>query len=572
MASVLQRHDAVVIAAPRLCVLLHRSRHLAAYTMASIESGYAIPRGLPSSGRPRSGWAELDWVGADVVRWSWLVLLEAAALCVFFCFDALPFQDLPAHAGLIALRDRLPDSPFEQRYWVLAPHLGGYSLFRALGHVLAKLGGAEVAVRIIAALPIVLMPASLIFARYRLYREVPASFGFAGTILSFGLMTAFGFASFLVALPLVIASLTLWLELMSAADRGSTTWRRELLVGALAVVILVTHGFAFMLFLGLCATVAVGTGRRWARLLCLRSLAFAVLLAASSALLEARTPVPSGSASWSGREPPVHFQGIADKLSLLLTPTLMTRSGIEVAVGIFLWGWAAMTYGHARRVAATSSTGAHTKGLGIATAALFGLFLVLPHSVGWFGFVDGRLLPLVLSLALLAAPWSSLPPYLRSAFERVVPVGATVMVAIALMASSAFQHEARGYRAVLAAVPSGTRLLNLPLEPDSRFFTAHPFIHYDKLALVDRPVVLSDVWFHQGSALYPTRDNPALGLPSSYSESNLRELAWPSYRLADWDYVLIRTDPASREPNVPPSLWRVRHEGGWWLYQVAIRG
>ena len=80
-------------------------------------------------------------------------------------------------------------------------------------------------------------------------------------------------------------------------------------------------------------------------------------------------------------------------------------------------------------------------------------------------------------------------------------------------------------------------------------FTAHPFVHYDKLVLADRPVVVSDVWFHQGSGIYPTADNPALRLPDTYSESDLRSIDWPAYRLADWDYVLIRTRPAASEPQ-----------------------
>jgi hypothetical protein len=208
----------------------------------------------------------------------------------------------------------------------------------------------------------------------------------------------------------------------------------------------------------------------------------------------------------------------------------------------------------------------------VGAASLFALFVLLPHAVGWFAFVDGRLVPLVLALALLSAPWRVLPRGLRSTFERCVPWCAAAIVALVFGASAAFQHEARGYREVLACVPEGSRLLNLPLEPDSRIFTAHPFVHYDKLVLVDRPVVPSDVWFHQGSALYPTLENPATRLPLSYSESNLRAIDWPSYELRDWDFVLIRTDPASREPAVPPSLSPVLHEGGWWLYQVAIRG
>jgi hypothetical protein len=147
------------------------------------------------------------------------------------------------------------------------------------------------------------------------------------------------------------------------------------------------------------------------------------------------------------------------------------------------------------------------------------------------------------------------------------------MVAIALTASYAFQREAAGWREVLARVPVDARLLNLPIDPNSNILTAHPFVHYDKLVLADRPVVVSDLWFHQGSAVFPTAADPALALPPTYSESDLHVVDWPSYDLASWDYVLIRTRPTAGPPRVPPALALVAHRGGWWLYDsVAAVG
>jgi hypothetical protein len=122
-------------------------------------------------------------------------------------------------------------------------------------------------------------------------------------------------------------------------------------------------------------------------------------------------------------------------------------------------------------------------------------------------------------------------------------------------------------------VPADARLLNLPVQPNSRWFTAHPFVHYDKLALADRPLVVSDVWFHQGSALYPTAQNPALHLPESYSEADLRALDWLAYRWRDWDFALVRTDVGAPEPPVPAELATrlslAAHRGGWWLFRIA---
>ena len=89
--------------------------------------------------------ANAPWVG--------LVALLAAGVLVFWLFDALPFQDLPAHAGLIALRHRYPGSPFEQHFFVVAPHLGPYSLFRFLGEMFVVPLGPIGAIRAIATLP-----------------------------------------------------------------------------------------------------------------------------------------------------------------------------------------------------------------------------------------------------------------------------------------------------------------------------------------------------------------------------------------------------------------------------------
>jgi len=142
-------------------------------------------------------------------------------------------------------------------------------------------------------------------------------------------------------------------------------------------------------------------------------------------------------------------------------------------------------------------------------------------------------------------------------------------VVAVLMASAGFQGEAAGYREIVAAIPQGARVLNLPLDPDSAHFTGHPFVHYDKLAMVERPVVVSDVWFHQGTALYPTPVHPALRLPRQYSESDLRRIDWGAYRLEDWDLALIRTRPGAEPPVVPPGLALSLHRGGFWLYRIG---
>jgi hypothetical protein len=519
------------------------------------------------------------------------VMLVAAS--VFWAFEALPFQDLPAHAGLIAMRHRFESSTFEQRFYVLAPHIGPYSLFRFLGEVFVRVSGPVFAVRALGTLPVIATPLAMLFARRRLYQDDSPTYGFLGVALSFGIMTLLGFASYLLGVAVMIVGLTLWLDLLATVDDAAeqragnptaltaSVRRREIVMMLFAPVMFVAHGHAFLLFL-LCAAVsAVVTGRRGARLLRLRSLAPAVSLAAWVAWIERGTTTPRGSV------PLVHeliprFQGPTDKLGLLLSPTLMTRTGIDFFVGFLLVAFTiACTVVTVRSIgprmvpeASAPRDIRHSRALCACAVVIALVFVALPHAVGWFGFVDGRLVPVTLILALLGVRRVALPRPIALGLQYGAPIVAATIASLALVASYRFQDEARGYKEVLARVPAESRLLNLPLDPNSDVFTAHPFIHYDKLVLVERPIVVSDIWFHQGSALYPTPENPVLRLPQTYSESNLKVIDWPAYHLEDWDYVLIRTRPNASQPHTPDRLELEDHHGGWWLFRraPAIRG
>lgn len=527
--------------------------------VSSVPSSFA-----PTSAARRSS-ARAAWAGLGAVT--------LLATLVFWVFDALPFQDLPAHAGLIAMRHRFADSVVESRFFVLAPHIGPYSLFRFLGEAFVRFAGPLGAVRILATLPVIATPLVMLHARRRLHGDTTPVYGYLGVTLSFGFMTLLGFASYLLGVAVMLFGLVMWLELLVAADDGAPdVRRRELAMAAFAPLIFVAHGHAFVLFL-LCAAVsAASTGVRRARLLRFRALVPALGLASWVAWIERGATTPAGSVPVVPPLTPV-FQSPAAKLELLVTPTLMTRSGVDAVIGVALWLFTiactiytvrALTKMPAR---AMTPAARHSRALYASAGALFVLFLVLPHAVGWFGFVDGRLLPLVLMFALLGVRREAMPRPLALTADIGAPASAFALAAVALIASHFFQAEARGYREVLARVPAQSTLLNLPLEPNSDVFTAHPFIHYDKLVLADRPVVVSDIWFHQGSALYPTAENPALRLPASYSESDLKFIDWPAYHLDDWEFVLIRTRPSASQPYTPNDLSLDTHVGGWWLFK-----
>lgn len=519
-----------------------------------------------------AGASRQDALSGSVTAWPWLALgiVQIGAISVFWCFDALPFMDLPAHAGILALKQRFAPGGFEAHFFIVAQHLGPYTLFSGLGGAFTGWLGANAAVRLLATLPTIAIPAALLWARWRLTGRATPFFGFVGIILSFGFMTLSGFASLMLSLAILLATLTEWLVLAGLVDSHRGRLLNFIAVALLAFLAFIAHGFTFILLLSVVGISVLCMRRFWAGAFHTIVFAPAIVAAAYSLYVERLIVPPTPVAQHS---PGVVFQNVFDKLSLLITPTLMTRTGIDAVIGLLLWlvvvSSALATYRAIGRPNAQLSAERklYIRSLLYAAAALFVVFLALPHSVGWFGFVDGRLLPLILLLSLVAID----EELLRGARERLIRLGAgagaTIMVGLILAASYLFQAEAMGYRDIVAKVPASARLLNLPIDPNSAIFTSHPFVHYDKLVLVERPIVPSDLWFHQGSGIYPTPANPALRLPAEYSSSNLKGIVWEHYRLNEWDYVLIRRKPEAAAPDVPSSLTLAEHVGGWWLYK-----
>ena len=359
------------------------------------------------------------------MRWVSFALLQMAAVAVFFAFDALPFQDLPAHAGLIALRNRLASEPLEQRYWVLAPHLGGYSLFRGLGQALAANRGRRV--------------------RGAGHRRAAGSHDAGGSRLRP-----------LAALPRSAAGLRVrghddfvrphdGARLRELPRRASSRHRD---VHALAR----GPGQRRPRDAGAPARAvrgrARGSGRARARFR-VRASARSVCIGdvrrgtAARASREARRLLARAGArgverdlrrrmhQGAGRLGRALAQRTADALSgaprqaeLARDPDAHDANGDRhrarpASLGLGRGGLLARLphpSGSRRHVCRP-----HARAVRVGAAVLFVLFALLPHAVGWFAFVDGRLVPLVLALALLSTPWRILPERLRSTFESVRP-------------------------------------------------------------------------------------------------------------------------------------------------------
>src|ERR1700722_9436370 len=103
--------------------------------------------------------------GNSRTAWTGLAITMAAAALAFWLFDALPFQDLPVHAGILAMRQRYAASAFEQRYYEVGSSLGPYSLFLWVGNAFGAVLGPLRATRLLGTLPVLGTPLALILAR-----------------------------------------------------------------------------------------------------------------------------------------------------------------------------------------------------------------------------------------------------------------------------------------------------------------------------------------------------------------------------------------------------------------------
>ncbi len=481
-------------------------------------------------------------------------VLWLGGIASFFAYDALPFMDLPAQAGLIALRERLGHSPFEDRFYVLDAHLGPYSLFRWLGGLLGRVFGPVQAVRILGAAGPSVMPFALACAQRRAFGTVDTSVLFLGIALSYGLMTIFGFASYILALACFVVVLGEALRWSNQEGAPSARDRASLASGLL--LLFVAHGHAYLLGLGALAWLTAR--QRNTRLAALVS-ALPSLVLATYATVAAQN---AGGPSAPHIEPHVHFLGPLDKLSLLVTPTLTTRLGVDIAAGLVVWGVLIAGFLASRRHSSNRLTVSKVNYLVVACAALF---LISPHDVGWFGFADGRI---VLATALVIAASSdpgALSAQLHKWRLRLSIVAAALIVVCLHVASRGFQSEASGYREALAHVAPARRLFYIPLDADSRWFTGHPFLHYDKFVLVAQPQVVSDLWFHQGTAVYPRAALPQVPMPSLQpGDRPLLE----RLRVDEWDYVLVKTASDASLPQVPRGARLAFSDNGWWLFTV----
>ena len=453
----------------------------------------------------------------------------------------LPIVDLPQHAAQLATWIRWDAGVPEvlERYELnfRTPYLLAYLLARAL----SPLVGVVVALKLVVWLAIVGNQLALMGLARRLGHD--AWLGLFGLVTAVGLCFYFGFVSFMLAMPLAVASLGLALE--HAARPRMTSG--ALLAGVLCLL-LSAHGVAFVMGFGSVGLLlARGNGRLAERL--------APLVAPVVLVFVWLAPGPV-----SQRIGADSFE--LTPLRIVDLPALLVGMGAadHFAVGLGLAVLAVTAWALRGRLARAPERL-------LPLAFLLLAFLFFPAMFRGVVLLHTRLPCFLLPLTLLAIE----PQPSRAATERTLlraGIAATALVWAVVFGVRlvAFNREAAAFHALEAKLPAGLAMRPLVFDRGSRAFPGVPaYLHYSAYYYVEKGGTQG-----YSFAMYPisvVRLRPDVHA-TMQGAAEWRPDLFRRSELDDYDYFLVRSE-LDRGPALFGGTGVVldAHVGAWWGYR-----
>jgi hypothetical protein len=480
------------------------------------------------------------WLARDGRLNAFAIALSLALGASFVGFRDLPMIDLPQHAAQIATWQRLDagDPASLERFELnfRTPYLLAYPLARALSPVC----GVVLALKIVVWASVV----ASFFAMAALARRLGHDpwLGFFGLVTAMGLCFYFGFVSFLVAMPLAVASLVLALE---HAERPSA--RSGALLALTLTLLLTAHGIAFVMAFGTVGALLLRGGGAW--LARLSPLVPPILMAAFW-IAPGPVSVRIGGDAW-GLTP--------DRLREL--PALLVGMGSSDHVSFVL--------GLALIAATVVMLGTRLERRLLRALPLLLLLLAycfFPVMFRGVVLLHTRLACFLLPVALLAlAPQPSLAASARRLSRALVLAVTGVWFAIFSFRLALFNREAASFHALMAELPAGLAMRPLIFDRDSRAFPGVPaFLHYSAYYYVEKGgfqgysfamYPLSVVRYR--AQVFATMQGGAEWRPDLFSRDEI----------PDYDYFLVRS-----ASDVGPQLFAdtdvelTAHADEWWGY------
>lgn len=447
-------------------------------------------------------------------------MLAVALASVPLLYPAIPpLTDLPGHIGGYRILAEAGHGSLGRHYavhWAAIGNLGVEGLVLALRPLLDVEPAARL---VVTSIPMLTVAAMLWLAR-EAHGRVPASAGFA-LPLAYAFPFQLGFVNFALAAALALAGVALWIRLA----RTRPDWVRIAAFVPVAGLVWLCHSFGWAM-LGLFALGAewVIRGRRgeagWRRGiatgLAVAPLAWPQLLATIGG-----TPMAGDTGDWFNLAAKAQWFVV-----LLRERWKLYDVGCVIVLALVLW-----TALRSPRMRFDPLVG---------VPALLGLvaFMLTPRLFAGGAYVDMRLLPYAVALALLA---------IRIEDERAaqhMAIAAAAFFGLRLAgATIAFALFAQGQARELAAVdhlPQGVAMLSLVAEPSTADWVNPRLGHLAGIAVARARVFTNEQWAIDGQQLIAPR-HPAAA-PFDRDPSQLVFAKGQPYAQTDFDAAIAHFD------------------------------
>lgn len=452
----------------------------------------------------------------------WLALAAIIAATVPLWWPAVPpLTDFPGHLGSYRILAEAGQGPLARHYavhWQLIGNLGVEALVLALQPLL----GLETAAKLVVmAIPALTVAAMLWLAR-EAHGRVPATAPFAFP-LAYALPFQFGFVNFSLSAALALGALALWIRLA----RTRPAWWRAALFAPLACLIWLCHSFGWamtgLFVLGAELVLRRRAGEPWPRAAIVAGL---MVLPMALPLVATVTGIAQPAVGDTG-----DWFDWPLKLIWLLSVLRERWLPYDLACTAGLLTLAALAI-RSPRLRLDPSLG---------VPALLGLivFLLLPRVFEGGAYVDMRILPDALALAVLAirvdSDWRGTRWLAAAAAGFFVVRLATTTIVFAQAASA----QARDL-AALDALPIGSAVLVLEAEPARTDWPVPRDTHLAGIAIARRRVFTNDQWALAGQQLIVPL-HPAAA-PYDRDPSQIVYPAGAGYQITDFDGAIAHFD------------------------------
>ncbi|HXH17302.1 MAG TPA: hypothetical protein VNJ10_14370 [Sphingomonas sp.] len=425
----------------------------------------------------------------------WLLAAIVLACAIPLLWPALPpLSDLPGHMGRWHIAMALHDSPSLARYydyaWAPIPNLGLDLLVPAVSQVLAFETATKV---VVIAIP-VLTAAGLLWTAYEAHGRVPPTAIFALPMV-YAWPFQFGFVNFTLSQALAFCALALWLRW----GRSGRLGLRAVVFVPVACLLWLAHSFGWGLF-GLMAAAAElarlrGQARHWPMAIgavIVRCLPLAVpLLFMINAALQA--PAGDGARGLGADD----WFDVAAKATWIAS---ILRDRWQVFDILSLIPFAAILY-----LAARSPKLHFAAVLGWQALACAAAFALLPRLMMGGAYVDMRMAPAALMLALIAIA----PPVGHRWFAHGLALAGTAFLIVRLVGTSVSFVERAGEQqrelAAIAHIPRGAAVLALVRRPCGGVWSDLRRDALPGMAIVRRDVFTNTQWALAGQQLLRVR-------------------------------------------------------------------